>query len=251
MFAVLSRGRSLSTTAARRPLPSSEALPALEARNLLLRGYGWDGMTVTGLLDLSGSTLTGLPARLSCDSLNLSGCAALEHIGEGLRVRVLDVSGCAQLRELPADIAVSGWCELALSGLAQVQVQLAHRLRWQGLRVSEQAALRPHELSGQQVLETRNLELRRMLLERVGLEKLISDVGGLILNRDRDPGGERKLVRIPFEDAEDIVAVCLMCPSTGGQYAIRVPPWTRTCHEAVAWIAGFEDPDEYQPIDEA
>jgi hypothetical protein len=32
---------------------------------------------------------------------------------------------------------------------------------------------------------------------------------------------------------------------------LRVPPWTRTCREAAAWIAGFEDPDEYQPVIEA
>jgi hypothetical protein len=253
MFAVLSGGRSLrSKTSRETPKPSSDILPASEARTLIRRGQGWDGMRVAGLLDVSGDTrLTELPANLECDTLNLSGCSQLEAIGAGLNVRVLDVAGCLNLKTLPENTVVRGWCELANSGLERVPSQMANRLRWQGMRVEERVALRPHELTGQEVLETRNLELRRILLERIGLEKLVSDVGGLILNRDRDVGGERKLVRIPIEEDEDIVAVCLYCPSTGGQYVIRVPPWTQNCHQAVAWIAGFENPDDYQPFIEA
>jgi hypothetical protein len=257
VFAVLSNGRSLRSKGSSRPAPSSEPvsnepLGALEARTLILRGHGWDGMKVFGLLDLSGDTrLTDLPARLECDTLNLSGCTRLEYVGDGLKVRVLDVTGCVNLKSLPEDTVVQGWCELANSGLERVPQTLKNRLRWQGMRIDERVALHPDQLTGQEILETPNLELRRILLERIGLEKLVSDVGGLILNRDRDAGGERKLVRIPLEDDEDIVAVCLLCPSTGGQYVIRVPPWTRTCREAVAWIAGFEDPDDYQPTLEA
>ena len=263
MFAVLSNGRSLRSTSSSRPIVSRadltrDPIPALEARSLIRRGHGWDGMKVIGTLDLSGDTLlTDLPAQLECDTLNLSGCTRLEHIGFGLKVRVLDVTGCVSLKTLPDDAVVAGWCELANAGLERVPRSLHTRLRWQGLRVDERVALHPEELTGQEVLATRNLELRRILLERIGLEKLVSEVGGLILNRDRDAGGERKLVRIPLEAEyledgdEDIVAVCLTCPSTGGQYVIRVPPWTRTCHEAAAWIAGFEDPDEYLLVVEA
>jgi len=265
MFAVLSGGRTLRSASSSRSRPvvsradlTRDPIPALEARSLIRRGHGWDGMKVIGTLDLSGDALlTDLPAQLECETLNLSGCVKLEHIGFGLKVRVLDVTGCASLKALPEDAVVSGWCELAGSGLERVPLGLHTRLRWQGLRVDERVALHPEELSGQEVLATRNLELRRILLERIGLEKLVSEVGGLILNRDRDAGGERKLVRIPLEAGdfeegdEDIVAVCLTCPSTGGQYAIRVPLWTRTCHEAAAWIAGFENPDEYQPVIEA
>jgi hypothetical protein len=28
---------------------------------------------------------------------------------------------------------------------------------------------------------------------------------------------------------------------------LRVPPTVRTCHEAVAWTAGFDDPEQYTP----
>jgi hypothetical protein len=44
--------------------------------------------------------------------------------------------------------------------------------------------------------------------------------------------------------------VCLLvhCPSTGRPYMLRVPPTVRTCREGAAWLAGFEDPDAYNPI---
>lgn len=62
------------------------------------------------------------------------------------------------------------------------------------------------------------------------------------------PGGERRLLRVPMENDEDLVCVSVQCPSTGRRYLIRVPPNTRTCHQAAAWIAGFDDPRKYNPI---
>ena len=41
------------------------------------------------------------------------------------------------------------------------------------------------------------------------------------------------------------------CPSTGGRYLLRVPPTMKTCRQAVAWTAGFDDPSLYRPLVEA
>ena len=38
------------------------------------------------------------------------------------------------------------------------------------------------------------------------------------------------------------------CPSTGRDYLLRVPPETRTCRQAAAWLAGFDDPEAYRPV---
>jgi hypothetical protein len=38
------------------------------------------------------------------------------------------------------------------------------------------------------------------------------------------------------------------CPSTARSYFIRVPPHVTTCHHAAAWIAGFNDPNQYEPV---
>ena len=70
-----------------------------------------------------------------------------------------------------------------------------------------------------------------------------------VLDADRDPGGPRRLVRVAMgKDDEPLVCVSVVCPSTGRQYVIRVPPTTTSCHQAAAWIAGFDNPNDYHPL---
>lgn len=87
-----------------------------------------------------------------------------------------------------------------------------------------------------------------MLLERFGYDRFILQANVEVVDTDRDPGGERRLLRVSLEGDEDLVCVSVFCPSTGDRYIIRVPPNMQTCHQAVAWIAGFDDPNEYQPL---
>ncbi|ULH16181.1 hypothetical protein MF271_06080 [Deinococcus sp. KNUC1210] len=54
-----------------------------------------------------------------------------------------------------------------------------------------------------------------------------------------------------MENDESLVALNMQCPSTGRSYFIRVPPSTTTCHQAAAWIAGFDDPAQYRPVMES
>lgn len=86
------------------------------------------------------------------------------------------------------------------------------------------------------------------MLERYGYEKFLKDVEAEIIDRDIDPGGERRLILVCLEDDEDLVCVSIKCPSTGRRYIVRVPPNMKTCRQAVAWMAGFDNPDKYKPI---
>lgn len=106
-------------------------------------------------------------------------------------------------------------------------------------------------ITGREILEVENVELRRVLIERLGYENLIAEVGALVRDRDRDKGGERQLLYIPFEDDEPLMLLKVICPSTGHLHVLRVPPHMRNCHQAAAWIAGFNHPDDYNPAIEA
>lgn len=105
--------------------------------------------------------------------------------------------------------------------------------------------------SGQDILNTENVELRRILIEQLGYDQFLQQVGGLIRDRDSDPGGERQLVLVPLEDDEPLMLLKVICPSTGHLHVLRVPPYLRSCHEAAAWIAGFDNPEDYRPFVEA
>lgn len=98
-----------------------------------------------------------------------------------------------------------------------------------------------------EVLTERNAERRRVLLDRYGYGRFITDARAEPLSADTDPGGPRQLLRVDLPGDEPLVALSCFCPSTGRQYMIRVPPATRTCHQAAAWIAGFDNPDDYRP----
>jgi hypothetical protein len=123
-------------------------------------------------------------------------------------------------------------------------------LRWRGVPVTTQIAFFPETLTGAQILAEKNAEVRRVMIEQVGFERFLRETKAIVVDQDRDRGGERKLFRVPLSDDEPIVVISLRCPSTGRQYLIRVPPTMRTCHQAIAWTAGFDNPADYAPLQE-
>lgn len=201
-------------------------------------------------LNLGGSAIRIIDADLHAARLNLAGCAQLERLGGAISVLHLDLRGCAALTSLPDGLHVTQTIEVADSGLRALPGQIRAGLRWQGVPVDARTAFEPGSLSGREVMAIRNVQRRRVLLERIGIERFLADVGGIVLDRDQDAGGERCLICVPLEGDEPVVAVLVRCPSTRGQYALRVPPHVRTCREAVAWTAGL-NVNAYHPTQEA
>jgi hypothetical protein len=226
-----------------------------------------------GTLDVSGCTALGsLPEGFSVTFLDMDDCPQIEHWPEratlsvgrlrarnctGLtslppwlgRLSQLDLCGCANIRELPEGLEVSSWIDLADTGIGALPASLEGvGLRWRGVAIDERIAFRPEEITAQEVLEEANAELRRVKLERIGFERFLEDANPKILDTDTDPGGERKLFRVELDDDEPLVCVSVNCPSTGRRYLLRVPPDTTTCRQAVAWTAGFDNPDDYRPL---
>ena len=233
------------------------------------------GLTV-GTLVLRGCTaLTQLPEGLDVWFLDLAGCWAFEHWPQQARIRggqlqlggcsalrtlppyldrlaALDVRECPNLASLPPNLVVTGFLELGHSGLTSEEALppgLANaQLRWAGVNVDRRVAFHPELIELDEVLSERNAERRRVLLDRYGYSRFLRDANAEKLDADTDPGGPRQLLRVKLEEDEDLLALSCYCPSTGRQYMIQVPPATNTCHQAAAWIAGFDDPADYRPV---
>lgn len=209
------------------------------------------GLRVGTLILRDCARLAALPEDLAVSFLDLAGCERLAHWPASATVRIgsLDIRGCRALTALPDGLADLTWLDLADSGIAALPPALrGTRLRWRGVPVDERIAFRPETIGAREILDEPNAERRRVLLERLGYERFVAEAGAETLDRDRDPGGPRQLLRVPLPGDEPLVCVAVRCPSTGRQYAIRVPPTTRTCRGAAAWIAGFSDPDDYRPL---
>jgi hypothetical protein len=121
--------------------------------------------------------------------------------------------------------------------------------RLQGISVNPDVVLDPDSVGAEEILAETNLERRRVMIERIGLGRLIESVRAKRVDADLDHGSERQLWTIPASDEEPVAVLKIVCPSTGRTYFLRVPPEMRSCEEAVAW--SFNRPVEgYAPITE-
>ena len=203
------------------------------------------------VLSLIGCTaLAELPEGLNVRHLNLQGCVNLARFPDSIsRLDTLNVRDCSQLEQLPEGIAIRSWIDLAGAGLRELPWSLRSvRIHWRGVPVSDRVAFAPETITIEEILNERNLELRRVLIERVGLEWFVEHARATVIDRDTDAGGERQLLKIPFDLAEDVLYVQVQCPSTGKRYLLRVPPTMSTCRQAIAWTAGFDNADDYKPV---
>lgn len=232
MLNMMSNGRIPRRATIVRSNESHEAISAPSARKLILEHRAWDGMRVLGHLNLHGElSLNNLPKNLTCESL--------------------DISDCANLTTLPEGLHVTSWIELAGSGITSLPAGHGFVLRWRSVQVSDHIAFEPQSITGQDILYIENVELRRVLIERLGYATFLQQVGGVVRHRDRDAGGERQLVCVTFDDDEPLMVLKVTCPSTGHIHILRVPPHLRSCHQAAAWIAGFNNSNDYNPLIEA
>jgi hypothetical protein len=230
------------------------------------------GLKVGSLVLRDCTALAGLPERLDVYFLDITGCSQLVRWPHSGALRIgrllargctrlaalppwltnlsqLDIGGCASLTDLPATLRVTSWIDLAHTGITWLPAAArGAQIRWRGVPIDERIAFRPETITGEEVLGEQNAERRRVLLERMGYEAFLRQVRAHELDRDRDTGGERRLLRVPLEGDEPLVCLAVICPSTGRQYLLRVPPSIRKCRQAAAWIAGFDNPDDYRPV---
>jgi hypothetical protein len=108
----------------------------------------------------------------------------------------------------------------------------------------------PHLLTVNQIDDERNVELRRVLIDRYGISSYLKDSGAGIM--DRSDAGVLYLKQLPGDEPIAIVQVKNSTPESDGSfkdYFLRVPPSVRTVQEAIAWTFGMAA-DEYNPTAE-
>ncbi len=132
------------------------------------------------------------------------------------RVLSLDAAGCLHSTTGPGFEHHDGWGFYA----------------WHGVLVPERVILRPETLTGDDFLNEMNVEVRRVMQERMG-ERFVSELGGGVL--DRGPRGTLYEVQLPNDPERVARYVQVQDASTESSYYVRVPPTVHTAAEAVAW----------------
>ncbi|MCB1606131.1 MAG: hypothetical protein KDI71_04010 [Xanthomonadales bacterium] len=238
-----------------RSLPENLKVGSLSLRNCMALEALPEGLECW-FLDLSGCEhfhQWPQQAVVRNGSLILRDCRRLAALPEWLsRLANLDLAGCPQIDRVPEQLVLTGWLDLAATAITALPAQMGDtRLRWRGVRIDQRVAFQPESLTASEILQERNAELRRVKIERMGALEFAQQANAQVLDEDRDPGGPRRLLRIDLQEDEPLVGLNCRCPSTGREYLLRVPPQMKSCHQAAAWIAGFDDPSDYHPDHES
>jgi hypothetical protein len=117
---------------------------------------------------------------------------------------------------------------------------------WHGIGVPERVIAAPEQLTAQDWSAARNVEVRRVIQERMG-DRFVEELGARVVNA----GLRGALYEVDLPDDPERVARYLQVtdPSTGRAYYLRVPPMTATADEAVAWSFGLAA-EAYRPAGE-
>ena len=114
----------------------------------------------------------GERGRIEVGNINLSGCRELETLPDWMgTVSQLSLRDCAKLRRLPENLGVTSTLELGGSGITSLPKGCQNAtLLWRGVAIDERIALRPETITAQEIMKQENIELRRVMLERMGYE---------------------------------------------------------------------------------
>lgn len=141
-------------------------------------------------------------------------------------------------------------CSYILQGIWLIRdVRLRQRLNrqltrriWGVALPAKYSKINPDKWRSQWILKERNAELRRVLIQEIGYDRIARELSSKTL----DSWQEYTLLRIAYNiDVEPILLLKMTCPSTGHIHALRVPPDMRSAREAIRWVNGGIDPEEF------
>jgi len=112
---------------------------------------------------------------------------------------------------------------------------------WHGIEVDDQIIKNPQNIRIKDIDDEPNIEMRRILIDRYGLEEYIRDKGARVVHSDRygrlyrkDMPGDEPLVVVRVENSTREP------DGSRKHYFLRVPPHITRAKEAVAWTFGLD-----------
>ncbi len=154
-------------------------------------------------------------------------------------------SGCL-VSQRPVDLQFDE--QDRLQGVGTPAIQFADGLSiysFEGIRLPHKyGSLFPSQWQPRWILQEDNAELRRILIQQIGYERIYQELGA----EEIDVWEDYTLVRLqPFEDNRTPIQLVVMtCPSTGHTHVLRVPPTMTSARDAIRWINWDLDPTAFK-----
>lgn len=137
------------------------------------------------------------------------------------------------------------------SGMALQYLDL-ERYYWHGIEVPAWLINNPERITPELMIATANAEVRRVMIELYGAERLINDAKSIVVDHQQFKNRSYQLnrVNIPNDESIQMLMVTNATAEPDGSfknYWLRVPPWIDNALEAVAWTFELTVP-EYQTL---
>lgn len=155
----------------------------------------------------------------------------------------------------PTKLSLDSEYRLHAEGEAAIEFSDGYKIySYHGVTLPEKyGKFHPQMWRSQWLLEEKNAELRRVLIQGIGYARIARELQATEL----DCWQEYTLLRIEADidgvdryhfdgvDREPIYLLKMTCPSTGFIHALRVPPQMQSAREAIRWTNWDVDPEEF------
>ena len=143
------------------------------------------------------------------------------------------------VKKLPESFSAALDLSEALGSLQFLPQAPLNTVRISGVDLPRKYWIPTSEWQAQWLLETNNAELRRLLMQRIGYDRLCQELQATELDTWR----EYTLLKIDAKvDVEPIHLLKMTCPSTAHIHTLRVPPSLTSAREAIKWANWDVDP---------
>ncbi|MDZ8051065.1 MAG: leucine-rich repeat domain-containing protein [Aulosira sp. ZfuVER01] len=114
---------------------------------------------------------------------------------------------------------------------------------YHGVKLPEKyGKLHPQQWQAQWLLEEDNAELRRVLIQGIGYDRICEQLKAQVI----DSWQEYTLLRIDADiDVEPIHLLKMTCPSTAKIHTLRVPPEINSARVAIRWVNWDIEPEDF------
>jgi hypothetical protein len=119
---------------------------------------------------------------------------------------------------------------------------------WHGILVPQDIIMLEEPISFEMIESERNVEIRRVLIERFGLDNYLK--AGKCIKLHQDNCGTLYRMNLPSDEPILVVQVVNSTPEPDGsfnEYFLRVPPTMVRARQAIAWTFGLSE-EEYYPM---
>ncbi|MCC3429472.1 MAG: leucine-rich repeat domain-containing protein [Microcoleus sp. PH2017_40_RAT_O_B] len=163
---------------------------------------------------------------------------------------ILTFENVCYVCDRPTKLSLDSEYRLHAEGESAIAFSDGYKLySYHGVTLPEKyGQIHPNQWEATWILEEENAELRRVLIQGIGYDRICQELQAT----DLDTWQEYTLLRIDADidgfdtdEKEPIYLLKMTCPSTGFIHALRVPPDIQSAREAIRWVNWDVDYEEF------